>query len=98
MTTVPTGWVELDTRAIWDTVRTMGGFIVITDDINPQPIYHHRGCRAVKLANFTDKVLDRVATGMRPNGQYFWVASKRVAEAGGARACLYDDDPLYDYT
>jgi hypothetical protein len=76
----------------------MGGFIIIsdrfTDGEKGGPIYHHRGCRAVTLANFTEKVFEPLTRGERPNGEYHWVATTRAAEAGGARACELPDDPL----
>ncbi len=96
----PTGWVELDTLGAWNAVRGRGGFIVIgdnfTDTAEGGPKFHHRGCRGVKLAHFRDKVLSRLAAGQRPTGHYFWVASERMARAGGARPCDLDDDPLWN--
>jgi hypothetical protein len=80
-------------------VPLLGGFIVISDDINDRaegdPKYHHRGCRGVTLAGFTEKVLNANAAGERPSGRYFWIASDKVARDGGARACELPDDPMY---
>ncbi|QEC47039.1 hypothetical protein FSW04_05195 [Baekduia soli] len=68
---------------------------MISDTVNDGPKYHHRGCRGVTLAGFTEKVLSALADNRRPNGRYFWVASEHVAKTGGARACELEDDPLY---
>jgi hypothetical protein len=96
---VPLSWVALETRQDWERVRALGGFIVISDDVNDAaergPKYHSRGCRAVKLANFTQTVLGPAETGMRSNGRYWWVAQEAAARDGGARACELPDDPMY---
>lgn len=96
----PSGWVELQTRADWERVRKLRGYIIITDEDTDAaergPKYHHRNCRAATLADFTTKVLKPRAAGQRPNGRYFWVDSERAARAGGARRCELPDDPLYE--
>jgi hypothetical protein len=96
---VPTSWVALETRQDWERVRSLGGFIVISDDVNDAaeggPKYHHRGCRGVKLAHFTRKVVGPLQAGVRPNGRYWWVSQEAAAREGGARACGLTDDPMY---